>query len=288
MDGNPPDRLRLLIFDLDGVIYRGEMPIPGAAALVAWAQATGLRTRFATNNSMATRHAYAARLGRMGIAAVPDDIVTSTSATIGYLRRLAPEVATVLAVGGVGLVEELRDAAFSATPAQEVAGPGYDGGELPSRYDAVVTGLDIAFDYMRLAVAAAALRAGARFVATNADMRYPTHAGFLPGAGAMVAALAAAGGVAPTVIGKPEPAMFAEILDRDGVAPGEALVIGDNPDSDIVAARRAGIASVLVLTGVADRGMVEGLAGERRPGAVADGPTELRELIAQRLTVGAR
>ena len=112
------------------------------------------------------------------------------------------------------------------------------------------------------------------------DRRYPTAIGFLPGAGAIVSAIAAAADAEPEVIGKPEPAMFEAILSMAGVEAADAVVIGDNPDADIVAARRAGIASVLVLTGVADRRVADALTGDRRPDAVVEGPAEAATLLA--------
>ena len=130
----------------------------------------------------------------------------------------------------------------------------------------------------------AAVAGGARLIATNADARYPTPAGFLPGAGAIVAALATATGVTPEVIGKPAPAMFTAILDAAGVAPAECVVVGDNPDADVAGAHRAGCAAILVLTGVADSGTVALLDGERVPEAVAAGPDEVRALLASRLS----
>jgi 4-nitrophenyl phosphatase len=148
----------------------------------------------------------------------------------------------------------------------------------------VVSGLDRQIDYRRLGIAAAAIRAGALFVATNADLRYPTPEGFAPGAGAIVAALAASSGVEALVIGKPQPAMFQAILEHDGVAPEDALVIGDNPDADLVAARRAGITSVLVLTGVVDAAAVADLAGERRPDHVAPDPAAVGRLLGLALS----
>jgi 4-nitrophenyl phosphatase len=117
------------------------------------------------------------------------------------------------------------------------------------------------------------------FIATNADARYPTPRGVVPGAGSIGAALATASGVEPLVIGKPEPAMFGAILERAGVSPADALAIGDNPDADIVAARRAGIRSVLVLTGIADPATVESLEGERRPDMVAPDPAAVAGLL---------
>lgn len=274
-----PARSRLVIFDLDGVVYRGHEPVTGAAPLIAALHAAGTAVRFATNNSMATRQAYVERLDAMGIPATTDEIVTSTSATIDHLALHLPAVRRVLAVGAPGMLEELAAAGLQARSAGAAVPAGWNGGPLPERYDAVVAGLDPQFDYRRLGVAAAAIRDGAHFLATNADRRYPTPDGFVPGAGSMVAAIAAAAEMEPTVIGKPQPAMFATILERAGVPPGEAVAIGDNPDADVVAARRAGIGAVLVLTGIADRATAERLDGERRPDWVVAGPGEAARLL---------
>ena len=277
-----PARVRLVIFDLDGVVYRGHEPIPGARELVDFLHAAGVAVRFATNNSMVARSGYVARLGGMGIAAGADEIVTSTSATIEHLRRHAPQVRTVLAIGADGMEAELRAAGLDVTMAKSAAS-GAAGGPLDRHYDAVVVGLDPHVDYRRLSVAMRAVRDGARLIATNADARYPTPAGFLPGAGAIVAALATATGVAPEVIGKPAPAMFRAILDAAGSAPAETVVVGDNPDSDVAGAHRAGVAAILVLTGVADADAAATLNGERRPDAVAAGPDDVRRLLASRV-----
>ena len=138
----------------------------------------------------------------------------------------------------------------------------------------------LADDYLRIAVAAAAVREGAAFVATNADLRYPTPRGFLPGAGSLVAAIkAASGDVEPIVVGKPQPMMFAEILEDARLEPEAAVVVGDNPDADIVAAHRSGIFSVLILTGVADAALAEGLTGERQPDVVAADHPSLARLF---------
>jgi len=259
------------------------VPVPGAPELVDFLHGRGTAVRFATNNSTATRQAYVERLAEMGIRASADEIVTSTSATIEHLRRHAPEVSTILAIGADGMEAELRGAGFAVTMAADAVA-GEPGAPLGQAYDAVVVGLDPAVDYARLSVAMAAVSGGARLIATNADARYPTHAGFLPGAGAIVAALATATGVTPEVIGKPAPAMFTAILDAAGVAPSECVVVGDNPDADVAGAHRAGCAAILVLTGVADSGTVALLDGERVPEAVAAGPDEVRVLLASRLS----
>ncbi len=273
-----------MIFDLDGVVYRGDQPVPGAAELIAALHRRGTLVRFATNNSMATREAYVARLADMGIPADPEEIVTSTSATIDHLRLHLPQLQRILAVGADGMFAELRAAGFTVTPAAAAVPLDYDGGPLASVPDAVIAGLDPQFDYRRLAAAASAVRAGARFIATNADTRYPTPSGFLPGAGSIVAAIRAASGTDPLLIGKPEPAIFEAIMERAGVTAGETVAIGDNPDADIVAARRAGIRSILVLTGVADAGVADRLSGERLPDAVAHGTAEVAALLGLALS----
>jgi HAD superfamily hydrolase (TIGR01450 family) len=279
MERSGEPTLRLVIFDLDGVIYRGHQPVPGAASLVAALRARGLLIRFATNNSMATRAMYVPRLVEMGVPADLDEIVTSTSATIDHLKAHLPEVHTVLAVGAPGMLEELRAAGYQATAAADAVEVDYDGGPLSITYDAVVAGLDPSFDFRRMAAATTAIRSGARFIATNADLRYPTPSGFLPGAGSIVAALRAASGQEPLVIGKPEPGIFTAILERAGVAASDAVAIGDNPDADVIAAHRAGIDSILVLTGVADAALAATLTGESRPDHVADDPRGVAAIL---------
>lgn len=273
-----PERVRLVIFDLDGVVYRGDEPIPGAADLVAWLHEAGVPVRFATNNSMVGRDGYVGRLGAMGIPTSVEEIVTSSSATVEHLHRHAPEVHRVMAIGAEGLREELAAAGFATTMAGDVVAPA-SGGPLDEAYDAVIVGLDPAFDYARMATAMSAVAAGARLIATNADARYPTPAGFLPGAGSIVAAIVAATGATPEVIGKPEPAMFRAIIEASGVDPSETVVIGDNPAADVVGARRAGCAAILVLTGVADAAAVDRLTDDAVPHAVAPDPAAVRALL---------
>jgi 4-nitrophenyl phosphatase len=273
-----PERVRLVIFDLDGVVYRGDEPVPGAAELVTWLHETGIPVRFATNNSMVAREGYVERLAGMGISTTVGEIVTSSSATVEHLHRHAPDIRSVLAIGAEGLREELVAAGFITTMAGDVTASAI-GGPLDASYDAVVVGLDPSFDYARLAAAMSAVADGARLIATNADARYPTPIGFLPGAGSIVAALAVATGANPEVIGKPEPAMFRAIVEASGIPALETVVIGDNPASDVVGARRAGCAAILVLTGVADAASAELLADDAAPHAVAADPAAVRALL---------
>jgi 4-nitrophenyl phosphatase len=281
--GDLPANVRLVIFDLDGVVYRGNEPIPGARELVGWLHAKRVAVRFATNNSMVTRAGYVERLGAMGIPTSEEEIVTSTSATVEHLRRHAPEIRSVLAIGADGMRQELADAGLDVVMADAVAS-GHPGGSLPHGFDAVIVGLDPSVDYARLSAAMSAVAAGARLIATNADARYPTPAGFLPGAGSIVAALATATATTPDVIGKPAPAMFSATIEASNVPASETVVVGDNPDADIVGAHRAGCAAILVLTGVADGPAAAALEGERRPEAVAEDPDGVRALLAPRVS----
>ena len=278
MESLPP-RVRLVILDLDGVVYRGSEPVAGAVELVAWLHEHGVAVRFATNNSMVARAGYVERLGAMGIAAGIEEIVTSSWATVEHLRRHAPHVRRVLAIGADGMREELADAGFAVDMAGDVIQKP-PGAPLATAYDAVIVGLDPGFDYARLAAGMSAVASGAALVATNADARYPSPAGFLPGAGSIVAALAAATGATPEVIGKPEPAMFYAILEASGISPSETVVVGDNPASDVIGARRAGCAAILVLTGVADAASIAALDAEAVPHAVAADPAAVRVLLA--------
>ena len=279
-----PTSIRLVIFDLDGVIYRGTEPIPGAAQLVDWLHEQRVLVRFATNNSMVSRAGYVNRLGSMGIAAAADEIVTSTSATVAHLALHAPEIRSVLAIGAEGMRDELVAAGLEVVMAGDAVPADYGGGPLDRGYDAVIVGLDPQLDYRRLAAATTAVAAGARLIATNADTRYPTTAGFLPGAGSVVAALATATGVTPLVIGKPSPAMFEAILESSGVPAAQAVVVGDNPAADVAGAHRAGCAAILVLSGVASAAVAGTLTGEEQPDAIATDPAAVRLLLERRLS----
>ncbi len=278
-----PDRVRLVIFDLDGVVYRGREPVPGARELVDWLHERGVAVRFATNNSMVARAGYVERLAELGITTTEEEIVTSSSATVEHLGRHAPDVRRVLAIGASGMRDELRAAGLATDMARDVAAP-QPGAPLERAYDAVIVGLDPTFTYAAMAAAMSAVLGGARLIATNADARYPTAHGFLPGAGSIVAALSAATGVVAEVIGKPEPAMFRAILEASGIPAQETVVVGDNPSSDVAGARRAGMAAILVLTGVADEALVGALEGDSVPHAVAADPPAVRSLLESRVS----
>jgi 4-nitrophenyl phosphatase len=124
-----------------------------------------------------------------------------------------------------------------------------DGSEAESA-DFVFVGWDRDFDYGKLKAAVIAIRNGAEYLATNSDTTYPTPEGLWPGAGSILAAVSAGSGKEPVIVGKPSPFLVELALERVGVGPGEALLIGDRLDTDIDAGNRAGVDTALVLTGV--------------------------------------
>jgi HAD superfamily hydrolase (TIGR01450 family) len=269
----------LLLVDLDGVVYRGRDPVPGVAAVLAARAAAGDDVVYVTNNSMHYRADYVTRLGDMGAPVSADRIVSSARATALYLVEREPGVRRVLALGAAGLERELRDVGLdvvtAAHAATRLSQEGIDGFAAAGQPDAVVVGLDPAVTYLRLTVAADAIRAGARFVATNRDPVYPTERGLRPGAGSIVAAVEATTGIAPTVIGKPGTLLLEEAAHAVGGEARDAVMIGDGLGTDIAAARAVGARSILMLTGVTTRAEVGALPPHARPTAVAADAAEL-------------
>ena len=247
----------LLLVDLDGVVYRGTDPVPGIAAVLADRAARGDDVVYVTNNSMFYRSAYVTRLAALGAPVRADGVVSSARATALYLRDHEPTARRVLVVGASGLERELRDVGLdvvtAAHAATRSAQEGIDGFAAAGQPDAVVVGLDPQLTYGRVAVAADAIRAGARFIATNRDPTYPAERRLLPGAGSVVAAIEVAAGSKPAVeIGKPGPLLLEEAARAVGGSTAQAIMIGDAL-TDIAAARAVGARSVLMLTGVTTR-----------------------------------
>jgi 4-nitrophenyl phosphatase len=218
----------------------------------------------ATNNSMSTPEAYETKLAAMGIEVPASAVLTSALATRDYLLRTLPDGGGIFVIGMPALREQL----FAGTTFHAVQ-------YAEEQPEAVVIGLDLSFTYDKLKAGHEALQRGARFVATNADSTLPTETGLVPGAGSIVAALAAASGQTPVVIGKPETPLLETAMARMGTEPHETVMIGDRLDTDILAGARAGTQTVLVLTGVSTR---EDLAlAEALPDAIV---TDLPALVA--------
>jgi 4-nitrophenyl phosphatase len=256
----PFQTFRAVLFDMDGVLYRGKQALAGTGELLQFLDERGVGYACITNNASMSPEQYEEKLGAMGITMPASRVVTSAIATGHALRSEYPRGTRVFIVGMRGLREALlADGHF----VEDAAAP-----------ELVVQGADFELTYATLRQATLLIRGGARYIATNPDKTFPSEEGLIPGAGAVMAALVAATDTTPTVIGKPAPAMFLVAAEQLGARPAEALVIGDRLDTDIAGAIAAGMPSAMVLTGVSTRDEAE--TGEVRPDAIyADLPALL-------------
>jgi len=275
----------LLLVDLDGVVYRGSKPVPGVAAVLAARAAAGDDVVYVTNSSMWHHSDFVARLAGMGAPVSPDRVVNAARAAALYLAEQSPKPALTLVVGIAGLVRELQEVGLETVAAAEAAelwrASGRDAAAATAGVEAVVVGLDMDFDYARLAVAAGAVRAGARFVAVNRDPIHPIEHGLAPGAGALVAAIATVSGVEPVSIGKPGPLLLRVAADAVGRKVTDAVMIGDSLTADIPAAIAAGCRSVLMLTGISTAAHAANLPASKRPTEIAANAEELAIVLEQ-------
>lgn len=263
---------RLLVFDLDGVIYRGAKLLPHAVETVAWAREKGLLVRFMTNNSTVTRSEYARRLSGFGIPTPLEHIMTSAYATALHLRAQAGGKGRVLVVGEGGLREETAAMGFEV-----VLPPQGDS----ARY--VIVGMDRGFTYASLRTAMAAILAGAQFIASNRDATFPVEEGLLPGGGTIVAAIETAVGFPPLLIGKPTTRMLDLVLQESGCPPAQTVVVGDRLDTDIKMGRAGGTVTVLVLTGISSAQDARTAPADMRPDRVIETLEQLPPLLQEQV-----
>jgi 4-nitrophenyl phosphatase len=241
-DSNVLRQISNLIVDMDGVLYRGQESLPGAREFLTYLVEAGVPFILATNNSTLTPGQYVAKLAGMDMEVTEERVLTSGQASALHVARVAPAGTKVYAIGEDGLLSALREQGF------ELA-------ERDVQY--VVVGLDRQLTWDKLRVAALAIRAGATFVGTNPDTTLPTEEGLVPGNGANLAALEAATGVTPLIVGKPQATLLQLAMDKMGVTQDGTAIIGDRLETDILAGKNAGITTVLVLSGIATREELE-------------------------------
>ena len=229
------------IFDLDGTLYLGERLIPGADRALAALRAAGKRVAFISNKPIGRARDYAEKLRRLGVEAADEEVINSPVALRLYLER-AGLGRRVLLIGEEPVREELLRGGFQIVVD-------------PAQAEIVVVSWDRSVTYERLNAALQALRAGARFVATNPDVTCPLpNGGEALDAGSFIALLeAACGRRVEAVAGKPSPLLLEVIMARWGLEPGECLLLGDRLETDLELGRRAGVAVAVVLTGVTTR-----------------------------------
>lgn len=258
--------IRNLLIDMDGVLYRGRTGLPGGPELIAFLRERGIPYLLVTNNSTLTPAQFVLRLGRMGIDVSQDLIMTSGVATSAYLATLAPPGTKVNVVGEPALIKELEGRGFV------IAGR-------DAEY--VVCGWDKGINFDKLKTACLAIRDGATFIGTNADKTYPLEKDLIPGAGSILAFLVAATDVEPIVVGKPEPIMIEQSLRMLGARPEETAILGDRLDTDILGGHRAGILTIMLLTGISTE--AEAAACDAPPDLIFDDLPTLISVWAEAL-----
>jgi len=248
----PFTNIRALIIDMDGVLWHGPKPMTGLTDFFQTLREYQIRFILATNNASLTPEQYVDKLANMGVEVALNEILTSGMATAHYLAEHAnPATTRIFVVGEDGLRLPLLEHGFTLTGLYEVNNS--TNIDLRNGADIVVCGKDETLTWDKLATATLNIRAGAKFIGTNADTTLPTEHGIIHGNGAILAALQSATGVAPIIIGKPEPIMYQQALALLGAEPSATAAIGDRLETDILGAVRTGIRSLMVLTGISSR-----------------------------------
>ncbi|MFX1501210.1 MAG: HAD-IIA family hydrolase [Promethearchaeota archaeon] len=242
--------IKLAIFDLDGVIYRGDTLIPQVDNVIKELKEHNIKVVYNSNNSTVTRQTYVKRLKEFNIESKVSDFYTSASITSEEITKIKRN-ARIFVIGEIGLRSELQSLGHiiitEPTDYKEV--------------DFVIVGLDRDFKYRNLAIAQKCILEGnAQFYATNADSTLPVAHGLKPGAGVMVNALITCTDKEPVrIFGKPEPFGIKLTLENANISPKNAVIFGDRLNTDILAGNRAGILTIVVLTGVTTKEMIEDL-----------------------------
>jgi HAD superfamily hydrolase (TIGR01457 family) len=228
------------LIDLDGVIYRGNEALPGAKEFIAWLEAHHKKYLFLTNNSFATALQVRAKLENLGISTDATHLLTAGQAAVQHIARRLPQ-GLVYVVGEQPLIDLVESTGLRAASIQA------------QEADAVLVGLDRNFDYAVMTCAMNAVRSGALFVTINRDPVLPIVGGFIPGCGALAAAIETASGVTPEVVGKPEPMLLQEAMHMLNSKPDETVMVGDGLGVDILAGQNAQTHTLLVLSGSSSR-----------------------------------
>jgi phosphoglycolate phosphatase len=263
-----------IVMDCDGVLWQGDKLLPGVRESIQLLREMGKRLVFVTNNSNKSRRQYVHKFETLGITVEKEEVFSAAFAAAAYLKTQQLE-GKAMVIGGQGIVDELNEmyievdpGVFNAVQCTEV-----DWEELDIDPDcaAVIVGQDTSFTYAKLAYASLAIQRGAKFVATNPDAGDAIGPGLMPGAGAIVAAVEKACGVAPEIYaGKPS-AFLLELLKGNHVDMTRTLVVGDRLDTDIAFGRAGGAgATVLTLTGVCGLEDVDAAMEDSEGGVIPD------------------
>jgi len=257
--------MSLFIFDLDGVIYRGNKLLPGVRETLTSLKERGEKVCFLSNNSTLSRKGYLKKLGKMGLKFREDQFFPSSYLCTLYFARQNQNSGKVMIIGERGLFEELRTTGLQIS-------------RDPSEVGWVVVGMDRKLTFRKLCLAYQAIIRGARFIATNTDVTYPLEETTIPAAGAIVKALEVSTGKTPLVLGKPETFGLKIVLEKTGYSPSQTVLVGDRLETDIVAGNKMGVHTVLVLSGISSPEEVERAASLSKPKYVISSLPELLSL----------
>lgn len=244
--------IQSLIIDMDGVLWRENVPIGNLPAIFARVRERGLKFVFATNNGSRTPQQYLERLAEFGVTVEPWQVITSALGVAQMLKGEIPAGSSVFVIGGDGVKVALQEQGFEVLPV-----------ETAETAQAVVLGVDREINFTKMSEAALLVRRGIPFFATNPDKTFPTPRGEIPGAGAWISVIVTATGVEPIYAGKPYPFLMEMALERLGAKREETLVVGDRLETDIAAGQAVGCPTALVLSGVSSR--EQGEAWSPRP-----------------------
>jgi 4-nitrophenyl phosphatase len=231
-------KLKALILDMDGVLWRDSEPIGNLASIFQRINSLGLKFVLATNNATKNIDEYLEKLAGFGVYLDRNQVVSSSQATGAFLSRSFPHKGNIFVVGSSSLKYTLLEYGFN-----HVDNP------MDHPVLAVVAGLDRELTYEKLAVATSLVRSGVPLIGTNPDITYPTPTGLIPGAGTIVRAIETASEKEATIIGKPRPELFLMAMETMKVSPEETMAVGDRLETDIAGAQALGCLSALVLSG---------------------------------------
>jgi 4-nitrophenyl phosphatase len=237
--------IKNLIIDMDGVLWRGQTPMPGLPAFFASLRRLGFNFVLATNNAASTPAQYVEKLASFDVQVDPSQILTSAEATGSYLSKKYPPGTAVFIIGEEGLHQAMTSRGFRPVTVDEVLAG--------ATAALVVVGFTRNVTYPDFAAGSLLIHKGANFVGTNPDVTIPSEWGPLPGAGALQALITAATGVKATTIGKPGPAIFREAMARLGSTAADTAVVGDRLNTDIAGGKAAGLVTILLLSGISQR-----------------------------------
>ena len=247
--------------DMDGVLVHEGEPIPGAPEFIKRLRESGKPFLILTNNSIYTARDLQARLTRMGFDVPESSIWTSALATAQFLSDQRPG-GSAYVIGEAGLTTALHNVGYILSNMEP---------------DYVVLGETRSYSFTAITRAIRLVDGGARFIATNPDPTGPSTEGALPATGAVAALITRATGVDPYFVGKPNPLMMRSALNNVGGHSETTAMVGDRMDTDIVAGMEAGLETVLVLSGMTSRGMVDRFP--YRPSRVVDSIADLIDEI---------